>query len=96
MKVQYLSNGSKDDVEVDKNFVLEEFQQPKEENEEDYGYKQEVKLSKAVIGYNSFKGFLMYIYQMIINRLVRTSHLADISTNKNKKGKTIVKYYLYR
>ena len=47
-------------------------------------FKSSVKLSKGVIGYNTFKSIIMHIYKVITNRLVRTAHLSDLSNNKIK------------
>ena len=54
--------------------------------------KSSIKLSKGVIGYNTFKSIIMHIYRIIINRLVRTAHLADLSNNKNKG---IIKIFIF-
>lgn len=84
MNVQYFGTGSKNQETVpsEKSFVLESFVVTPNTNSEEYEYQSNVKLSKGFIGYNTFKEFLMHIYHMIINRLVRTAHLADLSNTK--------------
>lgn len=90
MKIVYFSNNSSNSEAVNKSYSLQEYQIQKQVNEEDFEYKSDIKLSKGVIGYQIFKDFLMHIYHMIINRIVRTAHLADISNNKKgNKGKFI-------
>lgn len=85
MKIVHFSSNSK---EGSKSYWLEEYEQEDIRSEEDVEFKSNINLSKGVKGYNTFKGFLMHVYYMVINRIVRTAHLADISTNKKgSKGK---------
>jgi len=51
-------------------------------NDNDIEYNTYIKYSKGLIGYANYKGFLAHIYQIIVNRLVRTAHLLDISSSK--------------
>lgn len=89
MNVNYFSNNQNGSSETPKSYTLESYKPPLVQTEE-FEYKSHVKLSKGIIGYETFKSFLSHIFQMIINRLVRTAHLADISTNsKSNKGELV-------
>lgn len=96
MSIDYFSNNQTGNPETPKLYALETYKAPLVEIE-DYEYKSSVKLSKGIIGYETFKSFLSHIFQMIINRLVRTAHLADISTNnKSNKGNFNLKITKFR
>ena len=93
MNIQYFGNNSQaaSPEPVERSYSVSEYKpKPQVTEEEETGFKSSVKLSKGVVGYTAFKTFLLHIYQMIINRLVRTAHLADLSNNKkSNKGKEI-------
>lgn len=81
MNINYFSNNNSDSPSMNKTYTLESYKAPKPQTEESE-YSSHIKLSKGIIGYRTFKSFLSHIYKMIINRLVRTAHLADISPKK--------------
>lgn len=91
MNIQYFGNNSQTipPESVEKSFSVSEYKpKPQMNDEEVTEFKSSVKLSKGVTGYTTFKTLLMHMYQMIINRLVRTAHLADLSNDKkSNKGK---------
>jgi hypothetical protein len=87
MEVQYFGTNAKNISAGDiKSSYSSKSYRVKPEVKDEFESMQNIKFSNGVIGYNTFKNLLMHIYQMIVNRLIRTAHLADLSTNKKSKG----------
>lgn len=74
MHVKYFSRNNSDLEVCPKSFSVSEFNPNK--------ISEMTTASQCIFGYVTYKNFLSHVYQMIVNRLVRTAYLSELTASK--------------